>query len=109
MRRYEMADFIKAIEQYRISETFLPPPPLIAIPKSPLATKAALHSVRQIWMGGAGVSYQNQLPFYALLHPDARINQVWGMTEVGWVTQVFWPTKQMDNSVGTPLKGYRLR
>jgi 4-coumarate--CoA ligase len=109
MRRYEMSSFIQAIERFEISETYLPPPPLIAIPNSPLATKQAMKSIRQIWMGGAGVTYPNQLPMYSILHPDARVNQCWGMTEVGWVTTIKWPHKQQDDSVGTPLSGYAIR
>jgi 4-coumarate--CoA ligase len=109
MRRWDQKEYIESIHKYQITETWLPPPPLITIPQDPLATKDKLRSVRQIWMGGAGVTYENQKPLYDLLHPDARINQVWGMTETGWVSQVHWPKKQCDNSVGTTLKGCRVR
>ena len=109
MRRYETDSFIRAIEKYEISETWLPPPPVIAIPKSEFASKVSLQSLRRISFGGGSVSFRNQLRFYALLHEDARINAVWGMTEVGWVTTVSYPRKQLDNSVGQALDGYRLR
>lgn len=109
MRRYEQSEFIRAIEKYRISETWLAPPPIIAIPKSNLACKSALQSLRQIWFGGGAVKFENQLLLYKLLHPEARINAVWGMTEVGWVTSVQWPKKQINDSVGSQLDGYRLR
>jgi acyl-coenzyme A synthetase/AMP-(fatty) acid ligase len=109
MRRYDMGEFIRAIETFGITDTWLPPPPLISIPKSPLATKEAFQSLRQIWFGGAAVSYENQLPLRAMLHDDARINPVWGMTEVGWVTTSLWPKRRSDNSVGAPLKDYRVR
>jgi len=78
-------------------------PPVIAIPKSNVASKKALQSLRQVWFGGAVVKYKNQLPLYNLLHPEARINAVRGMTEVGWATAVQWPGKKMDDSVGSQL------
>jgi acyl-coenzyme A synthetase/AMP-(fatty) acid ligase len=109
MRRYDQGEFIKAIEQHSITETYMAPPLLIGIPKSPLATASAFRSLRQVWFGGAGVTHENQLPLYNLLHADARINPVWGMTEVGWVTTVSWPKKQMNSSVGKPLDGFRVR
>ncbi|PVI05758.1 AMP-binding enzyme [Periconia macrospinosa] len=109
MRRYDLSEFIKTIEKYKISETWLPPPPVIAIPKSKPASKASLESLRRISFGGGMVTYKNQLQLYELLHEDARINAVWGMTEVGWVTTVSYPNKQVDDSVGKVLDGYRLR
>jgi len=108
MRRYELAEFVGAVEKYKISETWLATPPVIAIPKSNVTSKKALQSLRQDWFGGAVVKYKSQLPLYSLLHPEARINSVWGMTEVGWVTAVQWPRKQMDDSVGSQLDGYHL-
>jgi 4-coumarate--CoA ligase len=109
MRRFDMQHFIEAIEKFEISETWMPPPVLIGIPQSPLATKSGLRSLRSIWMGGAGVTYANQLPLYELLDPEAKINQVWGMTECGWVTTTVWPEKQTDDTVGRALSGFELR
>lgn len=109
MRRYDETEFIRAIEKYRITETYLAPPLLLAIPRSPLADRKTMQSLRQIWFGGAAVSYDNRLPFYSLLHPDAIINPVWGMTETGWNTTVRWPERQTDSSVGVPLQGYQIR
>jgi len=104
-----MSQYIEAIEKYQISEIWVPPPVLTGIPKSALATQTTLRSLRQIWMGGGAVNYANQLPMYNLMDPSARIYQVWGMTEAGWVTTTVWPEKQFDDTVGRPLPGFELR
>ncbi|KAK0637854.1 Acyl-CoA ligase azaF [Lasiodiplodia hormozganensis] len=109
MRRYAEAPFLNAIAQYGISETYVPPPVLMALPKSELATREGLNSLRSIWMGGASVKFAQQKPLYDLLHEDACIRGVWGMTESGWITCVQDRTRREDDSVGQPLEGFEIR
>lgn len=103
MRRFDVQAFVNAVDRFGISETYLPPPCLVGLPQSPFATREALASLRQIWFGGASLKYGNQLPMYALLHSDAKIQPVWGMTEVGWITAGRWEEKMEDDSVGRTL------
>ncbi|OCL05746.1 amp dependent CoA ligase [Glonium stellatum] len=109
MRRYHPSHFIKCIVNFQITETYMAPPVLIGLPQSPLCTKDAMRSIRQIWMGGAGVKYVNMLPMYERLAPEARIMQVWGMTEVGWVTTFPFPELSRDDSVGRVLDGFKVQ
>ncbi|OCK75142.1 acetyl-CoA synthetase-like protein [Lepidopterella palustris CBS 459.81] len=109
MRRYQPAQFVESIAKYQITETYVAPPVLIGLPKSPLCTKEAMQSIRQIWTGGAGIKYSNTLPMYSHLHPDARIAQVWGMTEVGWVTEMPYPELSQDDSIGRLLPGFDVK
>lgn len=109
LRRYEMPLFIELIERHKITETYLAPPVLIDLPKSKACTEVAMKSLKQIWVGGARVSYSDQMPLYKFLHPDAQINQVWGMTEVGWTTVVPWGQRVLDDSVGQPLRGFEIK
>jgi len=109
MRRLDLKPFIEYIEQFGISETYMPPPVVVSLPQSPHCTKEALQSLRQIWFGGASLKYSNQLPLYASLHEDAKIQPVWGMTEAGWITAGIWPEKYTDSSVGRPLPGYHVK
>ncbi|KAL1618749.1 hypothetical protein SLS56_010440 [Neofusicoccum ribis] len=88
MRRYAEAPFLNSIAQYAITETYIPPPVLMGLPKSALATREGLSSLRSIWTGGASVKFAQQEPLYDLLHEDACIRTVWGMTESGWITIV---------------------
>lgn len=103
MRRFDMQGFVTTVESFGISETYLPPPCLVGLPQMPFATKQALDSLRQIWFGGANLKYGNQLPLYALLHAEAKVQPVWGMTEAGWITAGRWQEKNEDDSVGRIL------
>ncbi|ORY08980.1 amp dependent CoA ligase [Clohesyomyces aquaticus] len=111
MRRYDDAEFVSCVEKYRITETWLPPPPIIQLPKSHLTSTDALRYLRRIWFGGASLAYENQLPLQHLLHGDARIHPVWGMTEVGWITTIppSWPGNHGNDMVGMPLPDFRVR
>ncbi|KAH7053306.1 AMP-binding enzyme [Macrophomina phaseolina] len=109
MRRYAENPFLNSIAQYGVTETYVPPPVLMALPKSPLATRERLRSIRSIWMGGASVKFAQQKPLYDLLHEDACIRSVWGMTESGWITCVQDRTRREDDSVGQPLEGFEIR
>lgn len=109
MRRYAETPFLDSITRYGITETYVPPPVLMALPKSPLATRDGLSSLRSIWMGGASVKFAQQKPLYDLLHEDACIRSVWGMTEAGWITCVQGRTRRGDDSVGQPLDGFDIR
>lgn len=109
MRRFEMKPFIEHIENFGISETWVPPPVLVGMQQSPHCTENALRTLRQIWFGGAALKYSNQQPLYKFLHPDAIIQPVWGMTEAGWITAGTWPEKHIDDSVGRPLPGFLVK
>ncbi|KAF2143094.1 uncharacterized protein K452DRAFT_248860 [Aplosporella prunicola CBS 121167] len=108
MRRFAEAPFLTSISLYDISEIYVPPPVLMRMHKSEFATKEGLRSLRSIWMGGASVKYSQQKPLYDMLHPDAVIRQVWGMTEAGWVTTVHDTVRREDDSVGQPVEGFEL-
>jgi acyl-CoA synthetase (AMP-forming)/AMP-acid ligase II len=109
MRRFEMRSFLSYIEQFQISETYLAPPVLVGMPLSPFSTQESLKSLRQIWFGGASLHYRNQLPLYELLHPNAKIQPVWGMTEAGWITAGIWPDKCADDSAGRILSNFEVK
>ena len=47
------------------------------------------------------VRLQNRL--MSILHPEAIVAQVWGMTEMGLVTTFHYPEKDDTGSVGKPL------
>jgi acyl-coenzyme A synthetase/AMP-(fatty) acid ligase len=109
MRRFEMKSFISAVEEFQISELFTPPTVLLGMTQSPHCSQEALKSVRQIWFGGARVLYGCQIPLYEMLHQDAKIQPVWGMTEAGWITEGLWHEKHTDDSAGRPLSVFDVR
>lgn len=79
------------------------PTMLIAVLNSPLGTKEDLKSLRSVWVGGSPLRSSTQRDFQALLDQDALVTQVWGMTETGWTTLLFWPESDNTGSVGRLL------
>ncbi len=109
MRRFELKQYIEAIEKFGITELAMVPTMMIALLNSPLATRHALKSIRCIWIGGSPVRSSTQAEFQALLSPEARIAQVWGMTESGWATTLFWPHTDNSGSVGRTFPGTEMK
>jgi acyl-coenzyme A synthetase/AMP-(fatty) acid ligase len=109
MRRFDMDRFFLHVNDYGISETYLPPPVIIAMPRNPLCTAATMKTVRQIWYGGAMLKYSTCLPLYEVLDKDAKIQPVWGLTEAGWITSGRWDERLTDESVARPLEGFDIK
>ncbi|OBT69247.1 hypothetical protein VE03_01891 [Pseudogymnoascus sp. 23342-1-I1] len=109
MPRYDGNGAIDAIEKYQITEVLFVPPMILSLPLLPKCTGSALASLRQIFCGGAAIGYHIQEQLYAILHPDARINQIYGMSECGWVCGFQYPEKDETSSVGRPFPGFTLR
>lgn len=109
LRRYEMPAFAEHIERYEITETYMAPPVLTDLPKSKACTQESMRSLRQIWVAGARISYSDEAPLYKFLSVNTQINQVWGLTEVGWTTLVPWGKRALDDSVGSPCQHFKIR
>lgn len=109
MPRYDANLFIEAVEKHQITETLFVPPMLLSLPKAPNFTREAMSSLRQVFCGGAHIGNGVQQEMYAVLHPDARINQIYGMTEAGWVCGFQHPEKDDTGSVGRPLEGFQVK
>ena len=72
---------------------------------SPLVLK----SLRRIWCAGALLSPSMSKAMYDLLHEDAIISQVWGMTEFGRITSSERGERDEDGSVGRLLPNVEAR
>jgi acyl-CoA synthetase (AMP-forming)/AMP-acid ligase II len=130
MPRCVLKSYVTAIKDFQISELFAPPPVVepmaqsAKLAQSPicideaqctkeglcanctegaLCTAENLKSVRQLWFGGDSMSYGPENPLFGVFHEDARIQPVYGMTEVGWITSGEWPERHTDDSVGRLL------
>lgn len=106
MPRYEPKVFLDTVEKYEVTEVLFVLPMVFSLPSYHKCTSSALASIRQIFCGGAAVPYHVQEKLYAFLHPDARITQIYGMTECGWVCGTQYPDKDETGSVGQPLDGF---
>lgn len=109
MRRFDMKQYLESIERLGVTETAMVPAMIYGILKSPLATKERLNSLRYMWCAGSPLRKSTQEQLQALLSSEAKISQVWGLTEVGWATSLFWPEGDYSGSVGRPLPGLSVR
>ncbi|KAK4695400.1 hypothetical protein P7C71_g2338, partial [Lecanoromycetidae sp. Uapishka_2] len=94
---------------YAITELPLVPAMMIAILMSPLTKRENLQTLRFIWCGGSPLRSSTQADFQALLAPEAKVTQAWGMTETGWCSVFFWPESDNTGSVGRILPGMDMK
>ena len=109
MRRFDIQHFLEAIERFRITELFMVPPMIVALLMSPLTQRELLQSIRYLWSGGAPLRSLIQCQMQALLSPEAKVSQVWGMTESGWTTCFSWPEGDETGSVGRALPSMEMK
>lgn len=79
------------------------PAMIVALLKSPLTYEDGLRSLRYVWTAGSPLRRSIQTRFQGLLSSEAKITQVWGITETGWASATFWPEGDDTGSVGRPL------
>ena len=102
--------FLERCEEYQITETAVVPPVLLTLLASTSdAKRRHLASLRTVYCAGAPLDRSIQAKAMQLLAPDARIVQVWGMTECGWLSTFEYPERDTSGSVGRPLYGYEAK
>ncbi|KAG9583303.1 acetyl-CoA synthetase-like protein, partial [Aureobasidium melanogenum] len=107
MRRFSAERFIHVLNQFKITETAVVPAIVASIVKQQILPDV-LRSLRRIWCAGSSLCPRLGKAMYELLHGDAVISQVWGMTEFGRITSSEWLEKD-DVSVGKLLPNTEAR
>lgn len=98
MRRFNLEEFLTAIEKYGITDLTLVPPIVIAIVMSPISQKRPfLKKVRLAACGAAPLDKDVQARFRLLMGEEGPFNQVWGMTETSCIATMF-PFPEHDNT-----------
>ncbi len=110
MRRFELHQYLKTVEKYQITETPMVPAMMHMILKKwsssrPNFFSNPLSTLKLVWCAGSPLDERTQENMYRLLDPSARVVQVWGMTEAGWISTFLWPEKDHTASVGRLLPG----
>lgn len=105
MRRFDLQRYFSTIQQYGITETPMVPQIMRKIVEQPSLARGMLKSLQLVWSAGAPLPESLHDQFYRLLKPAARVIQVWGMTEAGWISTFLWPEKDHSGSVGRLLPG----
>ena len=111
MPRFKEVDFLDAVEQHQITETALVPPVIVDwLANTTPRRQKQLRSIRLVWCGGAPLDGGIQAKaMMQLFRSEARIAQVWGLTECGWVSTFHHPENDTTGSVGRVLPGYKVR
>lgn len=109
MRRFEKERYLAAIQRYSISESPMVPPMISSLIKEPEVAATMLQSLKLVWSAGAPLSQALQEDFCRILDPSARVIQVWGMTEAGWISTFQHPERDDSGSVGRLLPGMEVK
>ncbi|KAF2153370.1 acetyl-CoA synthetase-like protein, partial [Myriangium duriaei CBS 260.36] len=108
MSGYNQNAFLTLVEQYKITETAMPPPMLSRFLAMDPKDRVGLENIRRIWSGGAPMSAEFQKRATEMFANDANICQVWGMTEGGWMTTSHQNQNDCSGSVGRLLGTYEV-
>jgi acyl-CoA synthetase (AMP-forming)/AMP-acid ligase II len=88
--RFELEDFLRVIQDYKITRAFVAPPILLALAKHPLVDKYDLSSLKSIMSGAAPLDEQLALAAEQRLRKGAdtgvTVAQGYGMTELSPVS-----------------------
>ena len=106
--RFDLEKFADAIESFDITDTAIVPPILAKLAHLG-PDEDRLKSLRYVLCAGAPISAELQNELYPFIHPEATIAQVWGATELGWVSMFAPDKKDKSGSVGTLLPGIELK
>ena len=114
MRKFEVKHFVECVSRCAVTETAVVPAMIVAINTYISQVSAQkegkeMDSLRYVWSAGSPLRHSTQADFQALLSPDAKMVQVWGMTELGWATALFWPEGDETGSVGRPMPGMSIK
>jgi len=101
MSRFRLNEFIENVQKFQITELSLPPPVVMSVLQSPLATRDVFQSVRFAHSGAAPLGKDSQAKLQALLPDDCPLAQIWGMTETSGAAMTFlYPQQDSTGSVG---------
>lgn len=109
MRRFSLANFVEYIKVFKITETAVANPIILSILASEKSVVQDISSLRYVWTAGAPLAAPIQNALGDLLHKDAIVSQVWGLTEIGWITTFLYPESDRTGSVGRLLPGIQAK
>lgn len=125
MSRFNHNHFLNAIERFGITETAMSPPLIVRFLAEDPEQITMLNSIELVWSGvsclsrlevalanpvqGAPLSGSTQQAALAMFSPTARICQVYGMTEGGWMSTFQYPESDCTGSVGRLIGSYEAK
>jgi acyl-CoA synthetase (AMP-forming)/AMP-acid ligase II len=109
MPRFDLEEFLRILQEYRITRAYLAPPIVLALAKHPMVDKYDLSALDSIMSGAAPLDAGLERAAGERL--DSRVGQGWGLTETSPVvtTTLNAPAGPRPGSVGVLLPNTELR
>jgi acyl-CoA synthetase (AMP-forming)/AMP-acid ligase II len=99
MPRFDLEQFLGAIQEHRVTTTIVPPPITLTLAKHPLVDRYDLSSLRLLITGGAPLGAEVQQACATRL--GCRVGQGWGMTELAGAGSVSPPPSLAEDRPGS--------
>lgn len=103
MKRFHVEQYLRYIDQHNITETAMVPPMVFKFLALQPLEREALSRLRYVWCAGAPLAADPQCRIADCLGPNAIFSQVWGMSEIGWITTFQFPESDRSGSAGRLL------
>ena len=103
MPRFDLGDFLKILQDYKVTRAYLVPPIILALAKHPIVEKFDLSSLEVIMSGAAPLGAD--LAGGASGRLDCLVMQGYGLTETSPVTHMIpdEPGRDRPGSIGFPI------
>jgi len=107
MPRFELDEFLRLLQDCRITSAFVVPPIVLALAKHPLVDKYDLSALRRVGSGAAPMD--GELESACARRLGCTVGQGWGLTETSpVVTTNFFDPDPRPGTVGVPLPNTEL-
>jgi len=107
MPRFDLADFLKTIQDHCVTRVAAVPPMVLALAKHPMVEEYDLSSLIQIGSGAAPLSADVERE--AMARTGAEVTQGFGLTETSPVTHTALPGRAISGSVGVLIPNTQAR
>ena len=107
MPRFDLGEFLKIVQDYKVTRLYLVPPIILALAKHPMVDEYDLSSVRQIFSGAAPLG--GEIETEAAQRIGAEVVQGYGLTETSPVTHATQPGKARSGSIGFVISNTEAR
>ena len=107
MPLFDLAEFLRIVQDYKVTRLYLVPPIILALAKHPLVDEYDLSSVRQIFSGAAPLGAEVEAE--AAQRVGAEVVQGYGLTETSPVTHATAPGKARSGSIGFVISNTEAR
>jgi acyl-CoA synthetase (AMP-forming)/AMP-acid ligase II len=104
---FDLEQFLRLIQDHRVTRVAVVPPIVLALAKSPLVDKYDLSSLVQIGSGAAPLSAEVEAE--AMRRTGAQVVQGFGLTETSPVTHAMPPDEVRSGSIGVPIPNTEIR